>query len=130
MQLVVGHRFHEHPDAGHAVDDGVMDLHVGGDAPVLETLDQIDAPQRIGAIQVRAVHARHHRQQLADASGLRQRHVHEVMRQIEVGIVFPVEDAQARQRPAIEGRGDRAGFGELGGELRCEIRRRSCRRRE
>src|SRR3546814_17978808 len=68
-----------------------------------------------------AVHARYHRQQFADTSGPGQRHVHEVVREVELLVFLPVVQAATTDQMMIERR-DRAGrFLEPLGQLGCEV---------
>ena len=96
----VGH----HAGAGHAIDQRMVDLGVGGEAAVGQAFDDIGLPQRAVAVHQVAVQARDHRQQFADAPRMRQGQVAQVVVELELPVFLPVPQPHAQYRPLVERR--------------------------
>ena len=94
-------------DAGDPVDERVMRLRQHREAPVRETLDEPQLPQRPAAVERLGEHAAREPLQLALAAGAGQRRVAHVVADLEVGIVDPHRAALAerheRQPLAVAG---------------------------
>ena len=76
-------------DARRAVDHAVVQLAEHREAVALETLDQPDLPERLGAVEVLALDARGLGPQLLQGSGPGQGRVADVVVEVEVRIVDP-----------------------------------------
>ena len=92
---VVHHRHHDH--AGGAVDRGVVVLREQRPAAVLEALDDVDLPQRAGAVHRPADDAGDLLGELVAAAGRRQAHVADVEVEVEVRVHHPVRVVEAHR---------------------------------
>ena len=89
----------------HAVDGGVVDLRHQTHVAVLEPLDDVHLPQRLGAIELAAAHVAHVAGQLLEAARRRQRGAAQVVVEVEVLVVDPIGVAEAQRhlhQPAPE----------------------------
>ena len=90
----------------HPVDDRVVDLRHHGLVPALEAVDQVELPQRAGAVERARHDPRHLLGQLRVAAGRRQRQLADVVLEIEVRIVDPVRVVERERhflQPPAEG---------------------------
>ena len=81
--------------AGHSVDGGVVQLGEGRHPAILETLDQIQLPERAGTIQRSCVDPRHQLRQLSAIARRWHGDVTDVEIEIELGVLDPVRVIEA-----------------------------------
>ena len=89
----LGARVEQHAEdlvARHAVDDRVVDLGQQRHAAALQAVDQVELPQRAGAVQRPGEDPRDGLGQLAVVAGRRHRRVADVEVQVEVRVLDPV----------------------------------------
>ena len=85
-----------------AVDGAVVGLQVHGELPVLQSLDQVQLPQRPRPVQQGAVQPRYQGEQFPVAARRRQRRVADVVVHVQLLVPLPVHGAELAQRPHFQ----------------------------
>ncbi len=103
----------EQARAGDAVDGGVVQFGVDRELAILQSLDHDHFPERVAAIEQRGVQPRDQRKQLEVAARLRQRRAPDVVVEVDLRVLFPVERAQTPKHAVADA--VREGLAQLGG---------------
>ncbi len=111
----------------HAIDQGVVNFHVDCDAPVLQPLDQMHAPQGILPVEMAVMQPGYHCQKFPDAPRIRKRGVGKVMVQIEFFVLTPVMHTPALHQAPIEWRDGSGGLPQPGSQFLSKVLAGPCR---